>query len=63
MAHIPPGRYRILARPRAKDSDQLVIETKDGRATLRREAERTGTALDLVTCQILENFALTYVPR
>lgn len=63
--NLAPGRYHLVARDFAKPpvaSARAPFHEADGRASLRREAEASGIALDLQPCQRLTGFALR-LPR
>lgn len=65
LNNIPPGRYWVLARPAddsAGTSARPARWSAEGRAQLRREAARVGSALELQPCRRVGDFSLNYVP-
>lgn len=63
--NITPGRYWLIARP-VNDQDSAETTARplawdsEGRARLRREAERANIALDLQRCQSITDYVLRY---
>jgi len=66
FSNVPPGRYWVLARPAgdesAKTSARPARWDAEGRAQLRREAGRVGSAVELQPCRRGGDFSLNYVP-
>jgi len=61
FGNIAPGRYRLLARPATESADgQPLAESSEGRALLRRDAQRIGMEIQLGPCQKLGDFELRY---
>jgi hypothetical protein len=58
LSNIAPGRYWIIAR-KAED-DNSIVSTKEGRATLRREAEAANTVVELTSCLRATDYLLKY---
>jgi hypothetical protein len=65
LTNIPPGRYSLIARAIGEDEWQESPHRPrwwdvNSRAILRREAEISGNALELVPCQRLKDYTVTY---
>jgi len=60
FAHVAPGQYKVLARPVAEGVERQLGETRQGRALLRRAAQRNGVKIQLQQCQKLVDLALKY---
>ena len=60
FAHVAPGRYKVLARPVAEGVERQLGETREGRALLRRDAQRNGVKIQLQQCQKVDDLVLKY---
>ena len=63
--NIAPGRYWLITRPvndknSAGTTDRPLAWDSEGRALLRRDAERANIALDLQPCQSIADYVLRY---
>ncbi len=62
LKNLPPGRYRLLARESGAElsgpSARPLFLDAAGRAQLRREAEASGTPVELLPCQRTTDFGL-----
>ncbi|MBS1789093.1 MAG: carboxypeptidase regulatory-like domain-containing protein [Acidobacteria bacterium] len=56
--NITPGKYLLLAKPAKDDSNKLSWDAAQ-RATLRKEAEAAGNAVELAACQRHDDFKLS----
>jgi hypothetical protein len=68
FTNIAPGRYWLIARPVAdkgsavRDAVRPLAWDVEGRARLRREAEKSATApIDLQPCQAIVDYVLRYI--
>jgi hypothetical protein len=68
IAHLAPGRYRLVVRASAdadganvNDGRALILGAKT-RDTLRRDAERANFAVELQPCQQVADYALRFTP-
>lgn len=62
---LAPGRYRVIARPvsekgEAAANNRPAAWEANNRATLRREAERVNTVIELKACQRVDDYVLRY---
>jgi hypothetical protein len=68
MRHLPPGRYRILARP-ASDAESSEAQPRpaawsaESRAKLLREARMSKFEIELRACQHVMDYVLRYETR
>jgi hypothetical protein len=60
FAHVARGQYKVLIRPVEEGVERQLGETREGRALLRRAAERNGVKIQLQQCQKLVDLALKY---
>jgi hypothetical protein len=70
LNNVAPGRYLIITRTTAASPDASEFNPHrpaawdaDARAALRREAEASGAAVELTTCQRVTDYTLRFPQR